>query len=193
MSTSAAAEATALPLRPVAGRPADDEPALVEAARAGSRDAVEVLFNRHWRRLYRAAYLICRDAAAAEDIAQESFLAALAALDRFDRRRRLAPWLDRIAANRAIDWQRARAARAEVLADEPVSATAEPPEAPRDDLAAALGALPADQRTVIVLRHVLGFTPREIGRLLGVPTGTVNSRMRRGLDELAERLGKDEL
>jgi RNA polymerase sigma-70 factor, ECF subfamily len=192
MSTSAAAEATALPLRPVAGRPTDDEAALVDAARAGSRDAVEALFNRHWRRLYRAAYLICRDAAAAEDIAQESFLAALAALDRFDRRRRLAPWLDRIAANRAIDWQRARAVRAEVLADEPVSAAVDPPEAPRDDLAAALGALPAEQRTVIVLRHVLGFTPREIGRLLGVPTGTVNSRMRRGLDDLAELLGEEE-
>src|SRR4051812_12899789 len=191
MSTSAAAEAAALPVRPVAGRRADDDAALVDAARAGSRDAVEALFHRHWRRLYRAAYLICRDAAAAEDLAQESFLAALAALHRFDRRRPLGPWLDRIAANRAIDWQRARAVRAEVLGDEPASAAVRPPEGPRDDLAAALGDLPADQRTVIVLRHVLGFTPREIGRLLGLPTGTVNSRMRRGLDALAERLGEE--
>src|ERR671931_535942 len=152
MSTSAAAEATALPPRPAAARPVDDDAALVDAARAGSRDAVEALFHRHWRRLYRAAYLICRDAAAAEDIAQESFLAALRALDRFDRRRPLGPWLDRIAANRAIDWQRARAVRGEVLADEPLTAAVGPPEAPRDDLAAALGGLPADQRTVIVLR-----------------------------------------
>ena len=45
---------------------------------------------------------------------------------------------------------------------------------------------------VIVLRHVLGFNPREIGRVLGLPTGTVNSRMRRGLDALAERLGEGE-
>jgi RNA polymerase sigma-70 factor, ECF subfamily len=192
MSTSAAAEAAALPLRPAVGRPVDDDAALVDAARAGSREAVEALFHRHWRRLYRAAYLICRDAAAAEDIAQESFLAALRALDRFDRRRPLGPWLDRIAANRAIDWQRARAVRGEVLADEPVTAAAAPPDAPRDDLAAALGELPADQRAVIVLRHVLGFTPREIGRVLGLPTGTVNSRMRRGLDTLAERLGETE-
>jgi RNA polymerase sigma-70 factor, ECF subfamily len=191
MSTSAAAEAAALPVRPVAGRPVDDDAALVDAARAGSRDAVEALFHRHWRRLYRAAYLICRDAAAAEDVAQESFLAALAALDRFDRRRPLAPWLDRIAANRAIDWQRARAVRGEVLGDEPATAVVGPPDVPRDDLATALGELPADQRTVIVLRHVLGFTPREIGRLLGLPTGTVNSRMRRGLDGLADRLGEE--
>jgi RNA polymerase sigma-70 factor, ECF subfamily len=192
MSTSAAAEAAALPVRPVAGRPVGDDAALVEAARAGSRDAVEALFHRHWRRLYRAAYLICRDAAAAEDVAQEAFLAALAALDRFDRRRPLGPWLDRIAANRAIDWQRARAVRGEVLGDEPVAAAVGPPDAPRDDLAAALGELPTEQRTVIVLRHVLGFTPREIGRLLGLPTGTVNSRMRRGLDGLADRLGEAE-
>jgi RNA polymerase sigma-70 factor (ECF subfamily) len=192
MSTSAAAEATSLPLRPVAGRPVDDDAALVGAARDGSREAVEALFHRHWRRLYRAAYLICRDAAAAEDIAQESFLAALRALDRFDRRRPLGPWLDRIAANRAIDWQRARAVRGEVLADEPVSRAVDPPEAPRDDLAAAMGELPDDQRAVIVLRHVLGFSPREIGRVLGLPTGTVNSRMRRGLDALAERLGEGE-
>jgi RNA polymerase sigma-70 factor (ECF subfamily) len=192
VSTSAAAEATALPTRPVAGRPADDDAALVGAARSGSQDAVEALFHRHWRRLYRAAYLICRDAAAAEDIAQESFLAALRALDRFDRRRPLGPWLDRIAANRAIDWQRARAVRGEVLADEPVIVAVGPPEAPPDDLAAALRDLPADQRAVIVLRHVLGFTPREIGRVLGLPTGTVNSRMRRGLDALAQRLGEGE-
>src|SRR3954454_23171016 len=192
MSTSAAAEAAALPVRPVAGRRADDDAALVDAARSGSREAVEALFHRHWRPLYRAAYLICRDAAAAEDIAQESFIAALRALDRFDRRRPLGPWLDRIAANRAIDWQRARAVRGEVLAGEPVTGSVAPPDAPRDDLAAALGDLPADQRAVIVLRHVLGFTPREIGRVLGLPTGTVNSRMRRGLDVLAQQLGEGE-
>jgi hypothetical protein len=68
MSTSAAAEATALPLRPAAGRPVEDDAALVDAARAGSREAVEALFNRHWRRFHRAAYLICRDAAAEDGL-----------------------------------------------------------------------------------------------------------------------------
>ena len=65
-------------------------------------------------RAYRAAYLVVHDGAAAEDIAQESFLAAIRALDRFDRRRPFAPWLHRIVVNRAIDWARARALRAEV-------------------------------------------------------------------------------
>ena len=67
----------------------------------------------HWSRAYRAAYLVVGDAAAAEDIAQEGFLAAVRALDRFDRRRPFGPWLHRIVVNRAIDWARARRLRGE--------------------------------------------------------------------------------
>src|SRR3954454_10875940 len=94
------------------------ERALVEAAQGGSEPAVEELFRRHCPDTHRAAYLIVRDAAAAEDIAQEAFLSALGALDRFDRRRPFAPWLHRIAVNRAIDWSRARAVRHEVAASD---------------------------------------------------------------------------
>jgi RNA polymerase sigma-70 factor (ECF subfamily) len=53
---------------------------------------------------------------------------------------------------------------------------------------AALGELSPDHRAVIVLRHLLEYTPAEIAELLELPRGTVNSRLRRGLDELAERL-----
>src|SRR4051794_28131853 len=95
------------------------ERTLIAAAREGSEDAVEELFRRFWPDLHRAAFLIVRDAAAAEDIAQEAFLAAVAALDRFDRRRPLGPWLHRIAANRAIDWSRARSANGEIAVAEP--------------------------------------------------------------------------
>src|SRR5258707_7006708 len=106
-----------------------DERALVEAAQGGSEAAVEELFRRHWPHTHRAAYLIVRDAAAAEDIAQEAFLSALSALDRFDRRRHFAPWLHRIAVNRAIDWSRARSVRREVAASDSLidSARAEKP------------------------------------------------------------------
>ncbi len=87
---------------------AADDRELVGAARAGSRDALEILFRRHWPRMHRLAYLVCHDATAAEDIAQEAFLSAVRALDRFDRRRPFAPWLTRIVVNRAIDWTRSR-------------------------------------------------------------------------------------
>src|ERR1700716_4246657 len=65
------------------------EHALIRGALAGSEADLEVLFRRHWPRAYRAAFLIVHDHAAAEDIAQEAFRAAVRRLDRFDRRRRL--------------------------------------------------------------------------------------------------------
>lgn len=158
---------------------------LVRAAQKGSRDALEELFRRHWPRLYRTAYLVCHDQAAAEDIAQEAFLSAVRALDRFDRRRPLEPWLARIVTNRAIDWTRARAVRREVLTDADVERSADDVSAaPGDDVVAALRALPPEQRAVIVLRHLLGYTPREAAIALDLPVGTVNSRLRRGLDAL---------
>ena len=89
-------------------RVARDERARVRGAQGGSVSDLEALFRTHWPRAYRAAYLVTYDAAAAEDIAQESFLAAIRALDSFDRRRPFGPWLHRIVVNRAIDWARAR-------------------------------------------------------------------------------------
>src|SRR2546425_7908592 len=81
-----------------------EERVRVRGARAGRALDFEALFRRHWPLAYRAAFLVVHDAAAAEDIAQESFLAALRNLDRFDRRRPFGPWLHRIVVNRAIDW-----------------------------------------------------------------------------------------
>jgi RNA polymerase sigma-70 factor, ECF subfamily len=170
------------PAATVAGRRAPSDAALVRAARRGSEAALAELFDRHWPLLHRAAWLIVHDAAAADDIAQEAFLAAVGALDRFDRRRPLAPWLHRIATNRAIDWARARALRAEVGVGEGVAAAA-PPEL-SGDVVGLLARLSPDHRAVVVLRYVLEYTPGEIAALLDLPRGTVNSRLRRGLDAL---------
>jgi RNA polymerase sigma-70 factor, ECF subfamily len=171
------------------------ERAHVRGAQRGSASDLEALFRLHWPRAYRAAFLVVHDAAAAEDIAQEAFLAAVRALDRFDRSRPFGPWLHRIVVNRAIDWARARALRGEVgderLAESP--AAADRPCAPLSaSLVGALQALSPEQRAVIVLRHLLGYSPGQIAGLLDLPRGTVNSRLRRGLDELAARLGEEE-
>src|SRR3989449_4554508 len=164
-----------------------DERAWVGRAQAGSVSDFEPLFRAHWGPAYRAAYLVVRDAGAAEDIAQESFLAAVRALDRFDRRRPFGPWLHRIVVNRAIDWTRARTLRAEIEAGDSLPAEPdEPAELP--ELARRLAVLPPEQRAVIVLRHLLEYTPGEIADLLDLPRGTVNSRLRRGLDKMKERL-----
>jgi RNA polymerase sigma-70 factor (ECF subfamily) len=166
---------------------ARSEAAWVRGAQRGSAADVEALFREHWRRAYRAAYLVVHDAGAAEDIAQEAFLAAIRSLDRFDRRRPFGPWLHRIVVNRAIDWARARSLRAEV-AGEPAAAAPATNPGLSDELVACLGDLPEDQRAVIVLRYVLEYTPGEIADLLELPRGTVNSRLRRGLDALGEGL-----
>jgi RNA polymerase sigma-70 factor (ECF subfamily) len=156
---------------------------LVRAAQRGSEAAVEELFARHWPDAYRTALLIAHDRAAAEDIAQEAFLSALRALPRFDRRRPLRPWLHRIVVNRAIDAARARTLRRESPLDDALPAP-RGPEPADGTVLAALAALPPEQRAVVVLRYLLEYTPGEIARLLDLPRGTVNSRLRRGLDAM---------
>ena len=164
-----------------------DERAQVRGAQRGSVSDLEALFRNYWPRAYRAAYLVTHDAAAAEDIAQESFLAAIRALDSFDRRRPFGPWLHRIVINRAIDWTRARRLRSEVELTETIPA-ASAAAAPENDVLAALARLAPEHRAVVVMRYVLEFTPGEIADALGLPRGTVNSRLRRGLDALSEEL-----
>ena len=163
----------------------------MRAAQRGSGEAVEELFARHWRPAYRAALLVTGDAAAAEDITQEAFLAALRALPRFDLRRPLRPWLHRIVVNRAIDWSRARAHRGEVSAEavgrgRRRAGAGGAGTGLGEDVMDALHRLGPEQRAVIVLRYVLDFTPGEIAAALDLPRGTVNSRLRRGLDALGD-------
>ena len=167
---------------------ARDERAWVRGAQAGSASDFEALFRLHWPRAYRAAYLVVHDAAAAEDIAQEAFVAAVRALDRFDRRRPFGPWFHRIVVNRAIDFARARGARGET---DLLDTHTVPERRDRSDagtVAAALAELSPEHRAVIVLRYLLEYTPGEIAKTLDLPRGTVNSRLRRALDRLGDAL-----
>ena len=73
-----------------------------------------------------------------------------------------------------------------------VAATAPPrPDGWSDELVRALAELPVDQRACVVMRHALGYTPGEIAKALGLPRGTVNSRLRRGLDRRGRLLDED--
>lgn len=170
------------------------ERALIRGALAGSEADLEELFRRFWPRAYRAAYLIVHDHAAAEDIAQEAFVRAVRHLDQFDHRRPFAPWLGAIVVNRAIDWARARAARRETTHEsvEPRAVGDSPRGRYSEEVLAALGTLSPEHRAVVVLRYVLEYTPGEIARALELPRGTVNSRLRRGLDALERKLREAE-
>jgi RNA polymerase sigma-70 factor (ECF subfamily) len=169
----------------------------IREAQRGSGEALEALYRRHWPWAHRTAYLIVHDQAAAEDIAQEAFLAAVRALNRFDRRRPFAPWLNRIVVNRAIDWARARSLRPEAEIESELDAeprleigTREPERTHpySEDVVAALAQLSPEHRAVVVLRYLLEYTPGEIAAALELPRGTVNSRLRRALDRLAKQL-----
>jgi RNA polymerase sigma-70 factor (ECF subfamily) len=164
------------------------ERAWVRGAQGGDASSLEALFRHHWPGAYRAAYLVVHDAAAAEDIAQEAFLSALRNLDRFDRRRPFGPWLHRIVVNRAIDWARMRALRPEAGGDALAGAAAPERNEVDDGTLDAIRALSPEHRAVIVLRYLLEYTPGEIAKLLDLPRGTVNSRLRRALDALGESL-----
>jgi RNA polymerase sigma-70 factor (ECF subfamily) len=179
----------------MAGSSRDDR-AWARGARDGSVADLEALFRQHWRLAHRAAFLVVHDAAAAEDIAQEAFISAVRALDRFDRSRPFAPWLHRIVVNRAIDWSRARAVRGEVADDAlaerlPAGEIADALESDAGSLVSALARLSPEHRAVIVLRHLLDYSPGEIAELLELPRGTVNSRLRRGLDRLRGEVGEE--
>jgi RNA polymerase sigma-70 factor (ECF subfamily) len=169
------------------------ERAWIRGAQAGSVPDLEALFREHWPRAHRAAFLVVHDGAAAEDIAQEAFLAAVRNLDRFDRRRPFGPWLHRIVVNRAIDWARARALRretAEVEAGDEFD-TGDLGNPFSQGVAAGLASLKPEQRAVIVLRYLLEYSPGEIAEILDLPRGTINSRLRRGLDKLETILDRE--
>jgi RNA polymerase sigma-70 factor (ECF subfamily) len=140
------------------------------------------IFDRHWDRVWRAAYAVSGDRELASDAAQDAFVRAGAALHRFDRSKPVEPWLVRIAVNRAIDLVRAR--RREEGGRELPEAVAFDPPLPDDDLAEALRRLGPERRAVIALHYWLDYTTPEIAEILGVPLGTVNSRLARALRDL---------
>lgn len=188
-----------------AGRPGDDaaraagtgaadidrrgERRLLSAARRGDPAASERLVELHWDGAHRIAYGILGDTYAAEDVAQEALLSALAKLGRFDVYRPFAPWLHRIVTNRALDWHRARARRAEVTGTD-LSAHLDAQARPATDpeLEAALASLTPEQRAIVTLRYIGGYSPEEIAKALDIPRGTVGSRLRRALDRLREQM-----
>lgn len=159
---------------------------LIALARKGSREAIDVLFDRYWPLVWRASYAVTADRALADDAGQEAVERVFARLDRFDESRPFGPWAKRIAVNCAIDCLRRRKPVAELSDAEPAWELREP----ADDalrawaVADAVAALGDAKRTVVVLRYWLDLPLEEIAGILGLPVGTVASRLNRALAEL---------
>lgn len=165
---------------------------LVARAAAGHADSIGELFDRHAGRMKSLALRIVRAAEEAEDVVQEVFVQAWQQAGRFDPRRgNVLAWLSIMTRSRALDRWRRRATRRESGVSE-----AHELEAPaaRGDAAegwatrTALDALPRDQRELLELAYWEGLSQSEIAHRLGLPLGTVKTRMRTGLKTLREKL-----
>jgi len=175
----------------VVGGPRSDE-ALVRRAQRGDRDAFAELVARHRDRVYAVTLRLTRNPADAEDALQETFISAFRGLDRFGGRAQVSTWLYRIAVNASYDTIARRRPELSLDAD-----TLAEPAAPHDGferdaqrraLEQALGELPDDFREAVVLCDIAGLGAGEAAEVLGVPTGTVKSRVFRARAQLAERL-----
>jgi RNA polymerase sigma-70 factor, ECF subfamily len=172
-----------------------EETELVRRARRGDASAYEVLVRRYQRIAHRTAYLIAGKAEA-DDAAQQAFVKAYRALARFDPSRPFRPWLLRIVANEARNLRRSAGRRAGL--ELTLSAEPEPePVAPspehesmarerRQALLQAMSQLSEGDREVLGLRYFLDLSEAEMVEAMGVPAGTVKSRLSRAMERLRE-------
>jgi RNA polymerase sigma-70 factor (ECF subfamily) len=167
---------------------------LIERARHGDVSAFEALVRAHQEIAFRTAWISSGAADDAEDAAQEAFMKAFAALPRFRAGAEFRPWLLTIVANEARNRRRSanrREALALRTADEPVVLS---PEASaiatesRQALIDALNRLSDADREVISCRYLLELSEAETAAVLGVPVGTVKSRLFRALSRLRESM-----
>ena len=172
---------------------------LVELCLKNNSAAWEELVRRHRRRVFNIAYQFVARYDIAEDLTQELFIKIYGALDRFDRERHFVSWLTRITRNLCIDNYRRRQRERELHSSQDIDiATIESPrrdpyhyvraQEKAEFLRRGLAELSSDLRKAVVLRDLQGYTYDEIATTLGIPEGTVKSRINRGRHELSRVL-----
>lgn len=187
---------------PRAPEPTDAE--LVQRAQRGSPAAFAALAARYQDRVYNTCYRMCHDHADALDLTQTAFLKALEQLPEFRGEAGFFTWLFRIAVNLTLSFRRTRARAARVHGaelDRRRSARIAPPESDvaatmerqelRERIAAALDQLDDEFRVAVVLKDIEGLDYAAIAEVLGVPTGTVKSRIHRGRTMLRDLLADE--
>lgn len=176
-----------------------EEARLIRAAQGGDEAAFTEIVRRYQRAVYRLAHGLTRNAADADDLAQETFVRAYRALERFRAGEPLYPWLSRITMNLAFSLFRHRRRRPETaleplveagqqwgVEDDPLEHAAGREQ--REQLQAAFGELSEEHQAVLSLRALEGLSYEEIAGTLQVPVGTVMSRLSRARSELRQRL-----
>ncbi len=182
-----------------------NDPAIQHAFRRGDPSALSALFDAYADRVYRLALGLLHDPAVAEDVVQDTFLAAISKLDHFEGRSRLSTWLYRVAYNASMDRLR-RQGEAPLPAEDPDTDQGElplpsvlvewevtPEEILADDearaqLDAAIAELPGNLRVVFMLRDIEELSTSEAAEVLGLSNGAVKVRLHRARLMLRERL-----
>jgi RNA polymerase sigma-70 factor, ECF subfamily len=176
-----------------------DDRELVTAAQAGDRAAMETLLRRHYDRINALCRRITGSEADGADATQEALIAVVKGLPRFDGRAQFSTWAYRVATNVCLDELRRKRRRPVTSFGDGNQAVAEPMDdvpllddrvGDRLDIDAALAKLPADFRAAVVLRDVCQLDYAEIGQVLGIPAGTVRSRIARGRAAVAAMLSE---
>jgi RNA polymerase sigma-70 factor (ECF subfamily) len=174
----------------------DEDAATVDAARAGDTAALDRLLRSHYDKVFAVCRRLTGNDADASDAAQESLIAMVRGLPRFDGRSRMSTWVYRIAVNASLDELRRRRRRPDLGLDASFDLGAGkgsdggPEEvAGRLDIDAALLRLPVEFRAAVVLRDLCGLDYAEIAEVLDLPAGTVRSRISRGRAALVPLLG----
>ncbi|MDH3729648.1 MAG: sigma-70 family RNA polymerase sigma factor [Acidimicrobiia bacterium] len=168
---------------------------LVQRFLGGDSGAFEELMAAHEDRVFGVCLRMLRDRDAALDATQETFITVLRKADRFAGRSAFSTWLYRVAMNTCYDALRRRKRKPETQ----LPAHHDPPDRAADDqlgavelrpdIESALSELPAEFRAAVVLVDVEGTALAEASEILGVPIGTVKSRVFRGRRLLADALG----
>jgi len=171
--------------------PADDA-AVVQAAKDGDLDAFESLVRGHTRQVYAHALRFFGDPTAADDVAQEVWIKVYRSLATFDERARFSTWLYRITRNTCLD--AVRAGKSRPVPTEVMDTVALPGDladevALSTSIEAAMRALQPEDREALSAVALFGLTYVEAAEQLGVPAGTVKSRVFRARRSLAHTLG----
>ena len=173
---------------------------LIEQCLAGDQAAWEQIVRQNWRKVFNVAYKFVGKHDEAEDLTQDIFLKIFKALKTFDRRANFQTWIISISRNLCIDHYRSVRKERQTIARDVDSNDLQPatpdrgPYAPaehqdlRAQLRQALETLPITLRTAVVLRDLQELSYQEIADRLGLPEGTVKSRINRGRIELAHQL-----
>jgi RNA polymerase sigma-70 factor (ECF subfamily) len=184
------------------GEIVDPDGELVERWQSGDEGAFEALVRRHEQRVFRLLFRMMGSREEAEDVAQEAFLSLHRHGHRFRREARFSTFVYRVAANAALNRRRTLGRNRNRVSELKVSQEAgfDLPAAPRDPEDAAAGseararvqeallALPPDLRLAVLLYDIEGQSYQEVAGALGIPEGTVKSRIHRARSALRDRL-----